>query len=1598
MKQISCFLKQFLKEALPISLLPLVAFITCYSLEVIVGDLFSRQNLSSFVLVILSFVKEWSLQCYSSFWSFIITMCLLHLLIQSTQFTLSIWSKEAVQNQKQIISKRSFFGSLISLVLSYTIIFGVYKSATFLFPENHIHIQSPVIQADTFSLSDITLPRRLLTQQKTSNFGEILSSIDRPVSSLVFSPKKNILYVSFLDNSLGIYDVSNLSKLKSLESVMSSAGEVLLSQDEMTALVYNGQKLDIFIYEDISKSTALFYNVIEVNRNTAKNDYRPLRMSSDKALLFFGGNTFQIYDVADYRNPQSLYKSEDCTDNPITSIALSKDDKTVFLTYLNSSLQIFDINSPKRPVKLSQLQIDGVPTSIDLFQKTNQLVLTSYQIYERELRHDLFVQRIDVNDLKNPKLISKNFTSFCKDEGERYILDDWTRCVNSKVKVYNEDDEQIMFYDESSFQLITFGSKNPIILMPDDIDSPKSIAFWPGSNIAFIGASRLLVVKLGLEVIPNKQLPLQANILSQTYLNEIDPHITRVTSDSKIAFMVGKQLGNGKGEKYRLGICDISNNKSPKYLQSLKLSDEPTTLTLSPDEKSLYVGVGNSLRIINVTNLLTPKIVRTLSFNDSVVAFTLSLDGKLAYIMLKGKEEDNNGLTSKSLAIVNLANMTNSFQQNKDFFLIRLLGTPPRICFSLDDSLILSEDGKTLLFLDQDLLIFKLQSWQDLLDRVPRPPFSTKTITLSNVRCPSIRFAPNSSEILYVLSVVKAPNFQILKVLNISSSETLASIPLTYQGRDFFCSNSLLLLPKKNMLAVTVPKSLMLFDISKPSTLALIGDFKIEFDGGIWKSLIPLDDVGSTIFYPSNSRGLRFFSLDQQYALSTLSKSLKLGERYSEEIQVLSQNPHATYNPLSSPYQFNALSLCNYKTSPLLQYPEIRFSQLPSWMYFDKDNGILVSEPRTESDIQSYRICSIISKKFSTEDFDGVSDFASPSLLSYLISVGYIGIDYFLTPSFDPDQQLALNEKFNSTVQGSIRDVLSSKYILTGFQLNVESSLYVQLKNWPIQIKTPSRNPVNIIIQLDSFMGNANFVNKAYPNVLESITHNKTQITLDGSLLYINYALEQLLVNLEDGFDSCQGSITVTDRLNPTINKTISTEFFKKYSSPLLNPNPSFSLQNQISNVRAYAGQYNLIPLDHHAFKPQHEEELTYQLIMQDGSQVPEWISLRDLNLIVSSPEKSLFLKVELAIIAKNEFKSVTDRFTLTIYPSFSSLFKTLAAYCGTLISLIGLRLYYPRIYNIFCKKRYRHSQDFRLGPGDNISVTGPYPIAFIAEEISESKILLKLLKDFVAGELNQRSISMKNLVQHFIDPTTKELDQSKIIQTIERIPLSKDQNNKLTNFTDHIGLKKKMIYQIIINQLITEQLKNDVTTNKLFNKLKDSAFDLVEWQTDGSFIINHQKLQQQMISTESNNESIETGLLIDTESSNFNFNLLKEALWVHVFNLSNIDAPVGAVSIRSKRQVEYRSLYGCYKRFFKKDLPPVLSANGKRIGYGLKHKIENGVLRFYGVVEDEIRGKTLVIQIANGREMILKEIWIYGEADKMSSENQVLDKTNDIL
>src|SRR5690348_2406974 len=97
-------------------------------------------------------------------------------------------------------------------------------------------------------------------------------------------------------------------------------------------------------------------------------------------------------------------------------------------------------------------------------------------------------------------------------------------------------------------------------------------------------------------------------------------------------------------------------------------------------------------------------------------------------------------------------------------------------------------------------------------------------------------------------------------------------------------------------------------------------------------------------------------------------------------------------------------------------------------------------------------------------------------------------------------------------------------------------------------------------------------------------------------------------------------------------------------------------------------------------------------------------------------------------MIASNEYQSVEQDFTLSVGISFLYALKLVATYGGQLVTIIGLLVYARYVYNILCKRRYRYPKDFTIRVGEEITSRTIYPIAFIAQPLRESKIIISQL------------------------------------------------------------------------------------------------------------------------------------------------------------------------------------------------------------------------------------------------------------------------------
>ena len=129
--------------------------------------------------------------------------------------------------------------------------------------------------------------------------------------------------------------------------------------------------------------------------------------------------------------------------------------------------------------------------------------------------------------------------------------------------------------------------------------------------------------------------------------------------------------------------------------------------------------------------------------------------------------------------------------------------------------------------------------------------------------------------------------------------------------------------------------------------------------------------------------------------------------------------------------------------------------------------------------------------------------------------------------------------------------------------------------------------------------------------------------------------------------------------------------------------------------------------------------------------------------------------------------------------------------------------------------------------------------------------------------------------------------------------------------------------------------------------------------------------------------------------------------LLLYIFEKQHMNVKSDSITIRSKKKVlKSSSLLRPIYQLLKWDLKPLLFCKNDKLGYGVKCRLANNMLEFFGTVKEDIMNKTLVIQITHRRGRIMREIWVYGTvliselqnftSETMSNEtiNQHLSKT----
>ena len=722
--------------------------------------------------------------------------------------------------------------------------------------------------------------------------------------------------------------------------------------------------------------------------------------------------------------------------------------------------------------------------------------------------------------------------------------------------------------------------------------------------------------------------------------------------------------------------------------------------------------------------------------------------------------------------------------------------------------------------------------------------------TLQDVQKVSSIVEDSDTQTLFVMSGYNNINirqFLALNITNLTQIETMYSFNesfiqpsdgLVYQDPIIFSEDSKLVL-------VASQKGFTMLNMTNESSPDVLGSIPIipkSLQGPSGTSESSTYEISSVAFSSysnsvllSDSSGLRIIR-QPSYIVGRDENIIKLGELSILPLPVLVRNSIGRYNMFSDSFKFMNMLLYDNAISSLLEDAS-PYKPLPFWMAMDIANKRLNLNPNSNQAVGSYKLYATISTLIRLEDFDEISTDPRDVFVT-LISLGYLDNNGYMTASCNPNQPLVMPSTYNETTNDKILQVLRSHSIETLIPITVVSSLELQKDSGFLQIATLSQLSLSVSITLSATNQQNTSKRTQTCRFLHDVeldatsTIQSTVVSLQGTLNDVNVALKLISIDLDEGIQSCGGKMTINDGLNPPFiysNDTIS-DFFSKNKPPTLNSN--VSLQKLINTTPISTGNFFSISLDNSLFS---ETNLDYSLV--ESASVP-WLSLNNMYLSGTPPEKiwppqqMRFWRRDyyLTLVAKNEFKSATIGFTITVYISMIYAVKLLAQLFG----IIGGYVYFPMLLNIFGRAFYRYPKTFFLKPGEDIALQGILPTALIAREYYESRFLIKNLENEVRRDLKGQKTRKKGLVQYFLDDKEQIIDRARLYKAVQDaafLLFAKKQDHYIRIYLEGSASKKQLIEQLILNELVMRQIgsRQEMKTKAVFEMLKPRWLDLIQ-------------------------------------------------------------------------------------------------------------------------------------------------------------------------
>ena len=1680
-------LNLFFKEHVPASLLPLaLAGFTCLLAKYNPFPQAQVQegNPSNFLTKLLppqnqyqessNLFVSFSETLSNSYLSFLMVLTSLHIIIQlSCSFVKNLKKLKslppavaAAEDDVLSTNHKTLFNQLTDiviclskLILYYTLIFCVTHSLLF-------------IISSFFSVSEIpvhpvqeSIPHRKLEQQneESAPFSTIIPS-EESNSHRMLIPQEPYYGKILFETFVGLYQ---------RVGVTPQDGKISFLSDPDTLFIVDISKPA----QPITLSTFIFYKSSSDDQYYESTDLYPtMAVSNDKTLcaMYFDRNLFLINttDLSAPKLTSHLKLAKDKTRRSYfgrrthPSIALTADSRYLFLT--DSDLRIFDLSNP--------LSVDPI---VHIGIKTTTITLLSNDKYAL-IGGEGSLMVYDISNIASPTLIGSmpmkkysisailssdpqlayiltHYSPDGKDFALEFLVVSLKDLTNPTAlrTLYLGDrysyplfwispDERFLFVNDNGMRMVDLVSFNtytfPMTLF--GIASYHHMSFSPDVKYAMVfSGGRYFYVELNIDLDYQPFANLQPNIIGQFKIDAPFIHDIEITEDKK-AYIISGSGTSKYGKNFKLSIADWSDLSQVK-ISSFFDAGYANLLTLSTDGKKIYyrsnkkiISVIDTQTMTNLQNINLPEVISEVWPDTGIESlFVISPDQKILYAITEHFEIDidfliidiSDPVSTKIISRLTLPDLSDPLKFNTGLI-----------------NMMMDFKSKTLFYVEKNLYIIDVSDEFNpkllktfVMDKV----YVTHSFAMTSDFRSAFILATFEGE--YRIMVVDLADVKNPKLVTSLFFQPLQSTDILHLQMKISKDNQKLFLNNGDFLIVY---NITNFSAPKMIEPLKFNPFTYEFSS---------DD--QYIFMSSRGE-ISIAKSKPKYLFNISNPNLSIGVSYPTKLRISQLNSYNQYGTIHEKYKL--IKTSSYSIGFELRAREvISFSPLPSWMIFDKENARMVFDLNSQIPVGSYPIYGSLSLEVLESKFYDVTPTLNKTesfaLYIHLIGQGYLDVDSYLTPDFDPQVPLKIHPMYQN-LEMTVRNHLSKHFFEITTQVNVLPSLRLLEGQEHFNITTPSANSLSVEIELFPYYDFhlCKFAKKSYAGV-KTTFNEENSILLEGSLLHINEALSHIIINVEENYvASCEGRIIVNDDLNPTINRTYSeiSDFFNINDYPTMNED--LTVQSQVSQVIVYSDQHFIIELDSETFKDSFGQALEYSLTMPNHEVSSyTWLNLRGLSLMGTPPDQFWPYKIEVAIRAKNQFKDIYVPFTLEIRLSFVTIMKRLMLLVTYLFSAYKFWQHSDKIYNVVYQKSYRHPRDLNIKVAQEISDQIITPIIFIDRKSENSSLLiLQKLEKYVEKELALKSgtVNQAKVIDYFTDLKTSQIGKPRIAKAIENIiyGIFDSKTNILKLYSQGEIFDKRLLIKLVTNNLIFKRLSlsSEKATQQVFERIKynwaglvlntkdpyefpihnanlfltlrrlglepqeiasaDPELSIADYSIDNQLVDMSSMSQStfgysQLTSSNSPTQkrSIEKEFIISAElKKKINFGLLKDVISAHAFQNHNIPCERYSVVISLKEQeLDNQTSWDRVKKFLKFNLRDLVFASQKNLGYGLKYKLVRNVLHFYGVPSIDIKGKTLVIQIVSKKGWILKELYLINEEESFD-EKDMMDNVQDQL